>query len=152
MKKSVVKNTVKSADKNAIKAAENAIHKMMELNTEFSIIGKSMLEAMKAELTKKVTSAEKASLVAPCEIPLEIAMESDKFPKNLMKPHRGRKNRIFLDKGEYYTMTEIASKYGLTIAMLQYRLKKGWNLVRAFGTDNHRKDHYIAENIEMMRV
>lgn len=151
MKKSVVKNTVKT-DKNAIKAAENAIKKMMELNTEFSIIGKSMLEAMKAELTKKVNNAEKASLVAPCEIPLEIAMESKNFPKNLTKPHRGRKNRIFLDKGEYYTMTEIASKYGLTVAMLQYRLKKGWNLVRAFGTDNHRKDHYIAENIEMMRV
>ena len=63
---------------------------------------------------------------------------------------RGRKANYWMFKGEIYILNELSEMFGLSYATITYRYRKGWDEFRIWGVDNHRKDHYITENLEMM--
>ena len=135
---------------NDYKVAKTIIERLMRQNKAFKAVGADMVKVLDKKTTASTVRLEKASFIAPKVVEVEVAKHSKKFPKYLI----GRKGlkKVFLDKGEYYTTLEICARYGLTLAMLNYRLRKGWDLVRAFGVANHRIDHYVAENLEKMRI
>lgn len=109
----------------------------------------------KRQMTRKnnkvVKQITEASFVAPKIVPYSL-VESKFIRMNKGVTKRGKKpSNIVVHKGVYMTIPEASEVFNIPYSALYQRIKNGWDLVRAFGVESHRVDHYITENLEMMR-
>ena len=80
--------------------------------------------------------------------PIEYSLVSHLLER---KNKRGRIESTWMFKGKAYWFSDLCEMFKLDKNVVYIRLYRlMWPTDRAFGVDNHRKDHYITENIEMM--
>jgi hypothetical protein len=130
-----------------VKGLETTLKSFM-LNSQFKEVGEKMLAVMKTEMSNIIDNETRASYIAPREV--EYSLVEKKLPSRF-KNRRGAKGRIYIHKGEYYNLSELCNLFNLNYMMVHQRIKKGWNLLRVFGVENHRVDNYIKENMEEMK-
>lgn len=107
-----------------------------------------MLKKYKAYVAnnKLKTATKDYKLEVPT--PIDYSLVSHLLEK---KYKRGRLESTWMFKGKAYWFSNLCELFHQDKKLVYNRLYVlMWSASRAFGVDNHSKDHYISENLEMM--
>jgi uncharacterized protein (UPF0248 family) len=144
------KATAKATAKKATVCDMEAVIKGFCKHEAFRDVAEKMLAVMKDELSNRLKKESEMSFVAPRAV--DYALVADKLANTSSKRWKKVKT-VYIHKGEYYNLSEICAEFGMDYHMVQQRIKiLKWDLLRAFGVENHRDDHYITENLLKMKV